>query len=165
MASERRYHVGRMYTILLNGIEVRCESADEVVRLTIAAKNGSFPAEYRDPMRLKLRPVGRPPKKNTLPRHVIRGHEGTDRTLQFLMAVETAGTAGIAAGALVSLFKLPHKRAIGGLLVGVNNRLKHLGFDVKDVYRKRGEVGNRKWSFGAKLSEAIKTVEAQGGMK
>lgn len=150
-----------MYIVVISGVEVRCENEHDAIRLARLAGQKENP-EKQGVSNVPRRRRGRPPT-NGKSRRVARKESAANRTLEFLRAVQAAGTSGVQIARLIELFELPHGRAVGGILVAVKNTLRKNGFDPSEVFAKRGKPGKRRWTPATRLTEAIKALEAHGG--
>jgi hypothetical protein len=150
------------FAVVIDGIEVRCESEHDAMRLARLAGQKEKPekeAVFDIPRRR-----GRPPT-NGKSRRTARKESSASTTLEFLRAVQSAGAGGVAIAKLVAMFGLPHGRAVGGVMVAVKNTLRKSGFEPLQVFARRGKPGNRRWVPAARLADAIGAIEAQGGAK
>jgi len=141
-----------MYRIMVNGIEVRCDTEDEALRLARLAARPENPTSTVVSATPRAR--GRPPLYGKSHR-AKREAAAVDTSHRFLEMLNAAGTSGITSGRLVEVFALPHARAVGGMMVTVRKTVTTLGFRPDDVFARKGKPGSRRWVPAPRLSEAI----------
>jgi len=147
------------YRVIIDGVEVACD--DEMAALRLAK---AVAAAARDSMSgASSRGPGRPPKNGKSQRE-LRAAQERATALAFLRAVAEAGSTGLPSVGVVRAMTLKAPRGIGGALITVKRVLRETGFsEVKDVFVMRGHRGNRRWKGGAKISDAITKLSANGG--
>lgn len=150
-----------MYVVKLLGVEVECESAQDVVALaTLAAATGNAGPES---VRQSGPPVaprrGRPREPE---KHESRKEKERAKTVRFLRAVAD-GVTGIDTQAAATALGSKAPRGVGGSLIVVKRVLSEAGFNPTEVFRSRGNPGEKLWKPGARVADAIAALNSANG--
>ncbi len=138
-----------MYIVTVNGFQVKCESAEEAVRLTkVAAKTQDV---------VVAGSIGRRKGRET-----AASSNGSGTNVQTITVLRTVHEAkSIPPATLSKTLSLPDPRSLGHVWPQLRDDLKRIGFQMDDVLVKRRLGTVRQWMAGAKIEEAIKKLESQ----
>lgn len=136
------YHA-MSYHITISGIEVACDTPEEVMSLLGLSKPKG---------------PGRPPKHGQ-PIRAIKEIADLHKTHKFLKLLIECGQSGAAASQIVDRLSLNGARGIGGALVAVRKVLLGFNFNPSEVFKMIGFRSDRRWKRGTKAEEALILVE------
>ena len=135
-----------MYTVIIDGIEIKCDTPSEAIGLArqAAARPSPAPVSRRADAMADL----------TVP----AGKAG-----QLLMEVKRAN-GPVSAATLVSSLALPNGQGLGPVFSGLKTALGKFDISPEDVIRKtRSADGSSVWEAGPRLEEALRTVYKRTG--
>jgi hypothetical protein len=139
-----------MYTVIIEGIEVRCGSADEAVAL--AKHAASLPRSVTAAVQFN---------GNSRPDVIVPIHGGKGG--QLLIEVKKAG-GPVSAATLVSSLALDNGQSLGPLFSGIKTTLGKYHIDIEQVIRKgRAADGKTYWEPGPKLDDALREAYKMTG--
>lgn len=134
------------FKINYHGIEITANSANEAASLARDLA-GTAPI---------ARPLGRPPKQKT------EIQESGDQGISLLEAIKVAGAAGIDTEDAARIARAGNTKAMGGISMKLNNRIRRAGFDIHDGYDNSRPIDGteRRWKAGSKIAEVISALRA-----
>jgi hypothetical protein len=137
------------FKIIFRGIEIVAGTAAEAAALTRDLAGATEVPK----------PLGRPPKQLYQP---ITEPE-FDPGIALLVAIRTAGDAGLDTDQAVMATKARSGKAMGGIAMGLNNRTVKLGLDPKEVFdnARAPDGSERRWKAGPKITEAITALQSK----
>lgn len=132
-----------MYRVILDGVQIECDSMEEAKRLARSIANEDQAGETT-----KSRGVGSQKGK------AFDAHAG-----KLLRFVRDAGAAGILGAKLAISIGLESPKGLGPIVAALNKRLRAAKIDPKLVYA-GGRIGKeRGWFAKEKIEDAIKLIE------
>jgi len=138
------------YRVKINGLDVSCDTAEDVIALSSAAKSAKTPENSRPP---KASPTKPKPNVNRT------------QVMKFLKAVAKSNGTAIGGKDLMEAVGVEQGAALGGVLSTANRLVAELGIPFEDVAFRVRVDGDRKWQSGPRIKEAIEGLTAQGEHK
>jgi hypothetical protein len=150
--------------LVINGQEVSVQDVStaaaiilEIQKQQAASANG---AAKTPSIKAEPPPKEQPVAPATAPLRADFDSEGAQVALKFLKTIREGSSDGIASEALMEVFGVSKKKAIGSRSAGVNKVLISLGLNVKAVYKNpRTATGQRAWKPGRQMNNAIAMIE------
>ena len=141
------------YSVIVNGVEIRCTEPSEALSLVRAVQNGQAELPFK-------RGPGRPPI-NGKPKAEIASNDAVKRTLAFLRLLENSEPTSQEVADALSLRTV---KGVGGFIGTAKRIVKDAaGIDPIRVFRKvrNSSTGIRRWKARSKLAEVILALEQE----
>jgi hypothetical protein len=131
------------YRLKINGFDVQCDSAAELLSLTSRASDG------------------RGLKATSSPENLVdeRRQQHVERSLRLLSAVRDVGSGGLVGTELAKAVGLENPAGLGMYRAQMEQVLKLIDLKFADVVVQTRVNDVRRWTVGPKLAEAIKAIK------
>lgn len=132
------------YYLVVDGYEIRCESATDALELIRVAKGGpAQPAAHRSAGAADIR----------------RRRKPYDQALAVLSAIKDAGESGVAGEKLAKVAGCSAPAGLGTTIQSVGRLLHDLGVDLTTVCEKRRSGGVKLWFAAAAIDDGIVAIK------
>jgi hypothetical protein len=132
------------YYLVVDGYEVRCESAADALELIRVAKDG---------------PAQPGARRVVDAADVRRRRKPYDQTLALLSAIKDGGEKGVAGEKLSKVAGCSAPSGLGTTIQNVGRLLRELGIDLTTVCEKRRSGDMKLWFPGPSIDEGILAVK------
>jgi hypothetical protein len=146
-----------MYRVLIAGVPVECDDAEEAKRLALSMAHKGEGSKRRvqakdsSPREKDKRRGGFKSPQYT---HVMGAY-----SLKMLNAIKDAGPSGIVAERLAGALGFRSSKALGPITATVNQQLAQSGIKLDDVVVRRRVGKDRTWFATEGIEKAIKTFQ------
>lgn len=147
------------FRIKIAGVEVVCETADEVIALTgkmVAQRTSAqAPATARQ-VHHRNEPIATIPAAGS---SINSKFDIKAQVRSFLIAIKEAGANGAAGDVLTSRLGLRHPKALGGRLALINEQIRKDGFLVDEIYKMNRTDKRRHWLSSSRTNEYLNFLD------
>jgi hypothetical protein len=158
-----------MYRVIIDGVEIQCESAAAAIELArAAARTGPAvrpprpappavtqltlsPSDDAPPLQLRREP--RTPRALRFDREPAAAN-----TIRFLQELGRHGSSPVEAKTLASSLQISDPKGLGPVITRLRNEIVHNGLAWDDVVQRVRHEGARAWLAGPRLNEAARLL-------
>lgn len=138
------------YRISVSGLQVECDTTEEVLALAADAQKAGLSVQAAKPE----------PNTHSPSPSVAQGERSPEPpsggfARRLLTIVNHAGSHGVLNDQLVSALNLAGPRGLGPYMTAVKKQLAHIGMGTADVVEVRRTAAGRRWFPAARIQEAL----------
>jgi len=130
------------FTVLIDSVEIRCESASDVMAL-LALRSHSGQT---------MPSAARQTPFNAAPASTLT------KSVEFLRRVQNAGKTGASSATIAQSLHLPNANSLGTLVAKCRKHLEVTDVDFDDAVQKKRVGDNKGWVAGEKIGKALEAL-------